>query len=106
MPQLKLQTVLHQADTMSAMHAGGLRAEVLAMCGVAEPLRQLDLAMPAEALFSLATMSCPLEGINCLQVGRLLVILRHRWCSSAWMPCCSALSQHQLSNIVIESDGD
>ncbi len=38
------------------------------MCGVASPLRGMDLAAPAAAITRLESMACPLEGIICLQV--------------------------------------
>jgi hypothetical protein len=41
---------------------------VLAMCGVAAPLRHLDLMTPAAALSRLDDIECPIEGISCLQV--------------------------------------
>ena len=38
------------------------------MCGVAAPLRHLDLTTPADALSRLDDIECPIEGISCLQV--------------------------------------
>ena len=53
---------------MPASRGGRLQSEVLAMCGVAAPLRHLDLTTPAEALCQLDDIECPIEGISCLQV--------------------------------------
>lgn len=57
-----------QAGGVSASPGGRLQSEVLAMCGVAAPLRHLDLTTPAEALSRLDDIECPIEGISCLQV--------------------------------------
>jgi len=66
--QTRERSTSPRSPVSTASAADGLPAEVLALCGVAGPLRQLDLSVPGAAISRLEDMDCPLEGINTLQV--------------------------------------
>lgn len=66
--QTRERSTSPRSPVSTASAADGLPAEVLALCGVAGPLRQLDLSAPAAAMSRLEDMACPLEGITTLQV--------------------------------------